>query len=228
MGPRRRSDAVVRPLNFTVRRFAMWPAIYSAVALALAVLAAFLSSKTQMTLGWGFVGIGFLVALIGPSLLLSYAWSQAGLKFRRPTLKRGIEIPWWRDPLQSLRASIVLGAGWVVGCTFGGLAASDATPMLEMHPQDAARRALADGELVKVWNESGEVLLPLHITKVVRPGVVCSEKGAWLRTSHNGQTVSALAPTHKADLAEGACFNDARVEVQRADGASRYPGTAQR
>jgi hypothetical protein len=35
-----------------------------------------------------------------------------------------------------------------------------------------------------------------------------------LRTSSNGQTVSALAPAHKADLANGACFNDARVEVE--------------
>jgi hypothetical protein len=51
----------------------------------------------------------------------------------------------------------------------------------------------------------------------VRSGVVCSEKGAWLRTSSNGQTVSALAPTHKADLAEGACYNDARVEVSAVD-----------
>jgi hypothetical protein len=43
--------------------------------------------------------------------------------------------------------------------------------------------------------------------------VVCSLKGAWLRTSDNGQTVSALAPAHHADLARGACYNDARVEV---------------
>jgi hypothetical protein len=43
--------------------------------------------------------------------------------------------------------------------------------------------------------------------------VVCSLKGAWLRTSDNGQTVSALAPSHYADLCEGACYNDARVEV---------------
>ena len=66
---------------------------------------------------------------------------------------------------------------------------------------------------MKVWNDLGEVYLPLRITAAVRPGVVCSEKGAWLRTSSNRQTVSALAPSHKADLAEGACFNDARVEV---------------
>ncbi len=98
--------------------------------------------------------------------------------------------------------------------TFGGLAVSDPTPVLEMNPDDAARRGLTDGTWVRVWNDLGEVFLPLQITTVVRPGVVCSEKGAWLRTSPNGQTVSALAPTHKADIADGACFNDARVEVQ--------------
>ncbi len=97
--------------------------------------------------------------------------------------------------------------------TFGGLSASDATPVLEMNPADAAARGLLDGSSVRVWNELGEVFLPLRISAAVRPGVVSSDKGAWLRTSSNGQTVSALAPTHKADLAEGACFNDTRVDV---------------
>ena len=99
--------------------------------------------------------------------------------------------------------------------TFGGLVASDSTPVLEMHPSDAAGRDLHDGHWVRVWNDLGEVYLPLRITDAVRPGVVCSEKGAWLRTSSNQQTISALAPLHKADLAEGACYNDARVEVAR-------------
>jgi anaerobic selenocysteine-containing dehydrogenase len=98
--------------------------------------------------------------------------------------------------------------------TFGGLAMSDATPVLEMHPDDAGKRGLTEGAWVRVWNDLGEVLLPLRITTSVRPGVVCSEKGAWLRTSPNGQTVGALTPTHKADIADGACFNDARVDVE--------------
>jgi anaerobic selenocysteine-containing dehydrogenase len=97
--------------------------------------------------------------------------------------------------------------------TFGGLAATGGTPVLEMNPADAAVRGLTDGSSVKVWNDLGDVILPLRITDAVRSGVVSSEKGAWLRTSANGQTVSALAPAHKADLAEGACYNDARVEV---------------
>ena len=97
--------------------------------------------------------------------------------------------------------------------TYGGLSANDAAPVLEMNPADAAARGLVDGAVVRIWNELGEVHLPLLITAAVRPGVISSDKGAWLCTSPNGQTVSALAPTHKADLADGACFNDARVEV---------------
>ncbi|HKZ05208.1 MAG TPA: molybdopterin-dependent oxidoreductase [Methylomirabilota bacterium] len=97
--------------------------------------------------------------------------------------------------------------------TFGGLATNDGTPPLAMHPDDARARGLAEGAMVRVWNDLGEVHLPLRITDAVRPGVVCSLKGAWMRTSDNGQTVSALAPGHHADLAGGACYNDARVDV---------------
>ena len=84
---------------------------------------------------------------------------------------------------------------------------------MEMHPDDAVSRGLSDGQWVRVWNERGEVHLPLVITDAVRPGVIYSEKGAWFRTSDNQQTVSALAPATHADLCEGACFNDTRVEV---------------
>ena len=96
---------------------------------------------------------------------------------------------------------------------FGGLESSGATTPLEMHPGDARARGLESGLWVRVWNEHGEVRLPLEVSEAVRPGCVYASKGAWLRTSDNGQTVSALAPATKADLG-GACFNDARVEVE--------------
>jgi anaerobic selenocysteine-containing dehydrogenase len=98
--------------------------------------------------------------------------------------------------------------------TFGGLRYNDEV-WLDMHPQDAAARRLTDGMMVRVWNDLGEVHLRLRVSEDVRPGVICSLKGAWFRTSDNGQTVSALVPTHYADLCEGACFNDTRVEVDR-------------
>ncbi len=96
--------------------------------------------------------------------------------------------------------------------TFGGLE-TGREEILEMHPADAADRGLEDGELVRVYNDLGEVQLTLRVTDVMRPGVVCAFKGAWMRTSTNGQTISALAPGHVADLCKGACYNDARVDV---------------
>ena len=66
---------------------------------------------------------------------------------------------------------------------------------------------------MRVWNELGEVRLPLKVTDDVPRGVVSSLKGAWFTTTNNLQTVSALAPATHADICEGACYNDARVDV---------------
>lgn len=126
----------------------------------------------------------------------------------------GAPLPTFRPVVSDFPLALITPASdRRTSSTFGGLAANDAAPLLEMHPLDAQARGLRHGAWVKVWNELGEVHLPLGITDAIRPGVVCSEKGAWFKTSRNGQTVSALAPAHKADLAEGACYNDARVEV---------------
>jgi anaerobic selenocysteine-containing dehydrogenase len=101
--------------------------------------------------------------------------------------------------------------------TMGDLADSRAAPPLMMNPHDAAPRGLADGASVKVWNARGAVILPLVVTDAVPPGVVASEKGAWLATSPTGQTISALVSGElRADLAQGACYNDTRVEVAAA------------
>ena len=104
-----------------------------------------------------------------------------------------------------------------ISSTLGDLAASRAAPPLKMNPADAAARNLAAGSDVRVWNDLGAVILPLEITDDVPPGVVASEKGAWLSTSRTGQTISALVSAdQRADLAEGACFNDTPVEVSAA------------
>src|SRR3954471_24016933 len=100
----------------------------------------------------------------------------------------------------------------------GSIGESKQAPPLMMHPEDAATRGLTAGD-VKVWNERGEVILPLQVTDKVSRGVVASEKGAWLSTSRTGQTISALVSADtRADIALGACFNDTRVEVAAATG----------
>jgi anaerobic selenocysteine-containing dehydrogenase len=104
-------------------------------------------------------------------------------------------------------SSTLLGAGGTAG---------EATPLL-MHPRDAAARGLESNTHVRVWNDLGAVVMPLLITDAVAPGVVASEKGAWLATSPTGQTISALVSADdRADLSDGACYNDTAVEVAAA------------
>jgi anaerobic selenocysteine-containing dehydrogenase len=86
-----------------------------------------------------------------------------------------------------------------------------------MHPDDARARGLEGPERVRIWNDLGSVVLRLQVSDAVAPGVVASEKGAWLATSETGQTISALVSADdRADLAQGACFNDTGVEVEAA------------
>ena len=128
--------------------------------------------------------------------------------------KYGEEIPRYNGVVSDFPLTLISpSSNKMITSTFGGLKVNDETPPLEMNPVDAEARGLENGIRVKVYNALGEVFLPLEITSAVRPGVLCSPKGSWFKTTSNKQTVSALAPTTKADLADGACFNDCRVEV---------------
>lgn len=84
---------------------------------------------------------------------------------------------------------------------------------LLMHPEDAASRRLSSDDEIEVFNELGRVTCQLRVTDEMRPGVVLLPKGLWSHQTASGATANALAPDHLTDLAGGACFNDARVEV---------------
>jgi anaerobic selenocysteine-containing dehydrogenase len=98
-----------------------------------------------------------------------------------------------------------------ISSTLGELPRPDVK--LTMHPDDAAARGLADTDLVRVFNDLGEVHCTLAIARVVRPGTVSLPKGLWRRSTRNGFTGTVLVPDALTDLGGGACFNDARVQV---------------
>jgi len=87
---------------------------------------------------------------------------------------------------------------------------------LEIHPEDAASRGIAAGDVIRVWNELGEVRTTARLSADLRPGVVLLPKGLWSHNTLSGTTANALAPDTYTDLGEGACFNDARVQVEKA------------
>jgi len=98
-----------------------------------------------------------------------------------------------------------------INSTLGQLPRPDVK--LLMHPDDAQARGLADGDLVRIFNDLGEVHCPLQVAPAIRPGTVSMPKGLWRRSVRNSTTTTALVPDALTDIAGGACFNDARVQV---------------
>src|SRR5438552_506996 len=91
---------------------------------------------------------------------------------------------------------------------------------LTMHPADAAARQIAEGDTVRVFNELGEVICRTRVSEGIREGVVSLPKGAWRKSSLNSYTATALCPADVNEVGGGACFNDARVEVEKIDSFS--------
>ncbi len=86
---------------------------------------------------------------------------------------------------------------------------------LTLHPEDATARRISVGDTVRVFNALGEVHCRAKVSTDIRPGVVLMPKGAWQKSSRNGFTSTALCPSHVNDVGGGACFNDARVELEK-------------
>jgi anaerobic selenocysteine-containing dehydrogenase len=67
---------------------------------------------------------------------------------------------------------------------------------------------------VRVFNDLGDVQCEASISGEVPAGTVSLPKGLWARSTYNGATANALVPDTLTDIAGGACFNDARVQVE--------------
>ena len=85
---------------------------------------------------------------------------------------------------------------------------------VRLHPDDAHARSIGDGDSVRIFNDLGEVHCDAAVTPEVCSGTLSLPKGLWARSTFNGSTANALVPDSLADLGGGACFNDARVQVE--------------
>jgi anaerobic selenocysteine-containing dehydrogenase len=85
-------------------------------------------------------------------------------------------------------------------------------PTVQMHPADAARRQIADGQMVSVFNDRGAFHARAVVGETVKPGVVVSF-GVWWNRYAGGSNCNATTGTAVTDLGGGATFFDNLVEV---------------
>ncbi len=89
-------------------------------------------------------------------------------------------------------------------------------PLLEMHAQDAAKRGLADGTTVRVFNQRGEYHCKLEVSSRARPGVVHGLGIWWRKLGLDGKNVNELTSQRLTDMGRAPTFYDCLVNVEAA------------
>jgi biotin/methionine sulfoxide reductase len=99
---------------------------------------------------------------------------------------------------------------------------------IRINPQDAARRGLSDGDIVRVFNDRGACLAGVCISDAVRPGVVQLSTGAWFdplepgvpgALDKHGNPNVLTADRGTSALAQGPSAHSCLVEVQAYNGS---------
>ncbi len=145
-----------------------------------------------------------------------------------------------RYPLQLITPS----AHFFLNSSFAhvdGLIAKQGEPFIELNPEDAAARGIADGDWVRVWNDRGECLLRARVDApargfvedvasraeerasasvedAVQPGVAAAESIWWSKLSPVGKGINQLTSQRLTDMGRGATFYTCLVDVEKADG----------
>ncbi|MFC7435944.1 molybdopterin-dependent oxidoreductase [Hydrogenophaga bisanensis] len=86
-------------------------------------------------------------------------------------------------------------------------------PLLEIHADDAHTRGIADGQLVRVFNDRGEYRCKARISERARPGVVNGLGIWWRKLGPSGTNVNEVTSQRLTDLGNGPVFYDCLVEV---------------
>ncbi|MBZ7057575.1 molybdopterin-dependent oxidoreductase [Klebsiella quasipneumoniae] len=106
----------------------------------------------------------------------------------------------WDDPLRSQYPLQLFGFHYKARThsSYGNVDVLQAACRQEVwiNPLDAAKRGIKNGDLVRVFNQRGEVRLPAKVTPRIMPGVSAMGQGAWHDANMAGDRVD-----------HGACMN---------------------
>ncbi len=106
------------------------------------------------------------------------------------------------------------------------LRAIEREPVLEIHPQDAAARGIADGQRVRVFNDRGSYRVRAELSTRARPGVVVGLGIWWRKFGLDGTNVNELTSQKLTDLGNGPVFYDCLVQVEADAAAAAAPQPA--
>jgi len=88
-----------------------------------------------------------------------------------------------------------------------------------LHPEEARRRGLSDGDHVVLSNEVGALTVAVTVSEVPQPGVCVVYKGRWPSAEPGRANVNVLHRGGKADLGGSTAVHSLEVALTRAEAA---------
>lgn len=95
------------------------------------------------------------------------------------------------------------------------IAARSGPPRLHLHPDDAGRLGIGDGDAVEVANELGALTLAARLDDAVLPGTVLAYKGRWPSLERTAHNVNVLHRAQAADMGESTAVHSTVVALRR-------------
>lgn len=96
-----------------------------------------------------------------------------------------------------------------------------------IHPQDAKTRGLKNGDVARVYNDRGQILVGIKITEVIRPGVIRINEGGWYDPAsprqektlcRYGDVNNLTTGIATSKLAQANCGHTAVVDIEKYTG----------
>jgi anaerobic selenocysteine-containing dehydrogenase len=151
--------------------------------------------------------------------------------YKEELVPHGAQLPVYHEPIEASRHNpavqqfpltlLFSHSPYRIHSTFANMPMIkklEPEPILEIHPVDAAARGMAEGDMVRVYNDRGTVTLRSRLNADLRPGVVVLPEGHWVKDFRSGDPYGL---THElvSTTSENYAFYDTLVEAERVSSA---------
>lgn len=96
--------------------------------------------------------------------------------------------------------------------------AVDSPPHVTISDSDARDKKLKNGDCVRIYNETQELIMPVKIDGSLRPGCIVLYNGYW---NYNEGGPNTFSRGKETDMGHGAAFHDTKVGMQKFSGKKR-------
>jgi anaerobic selenocysteine-containing dehydrogenase len=93
---------------------------------------------------------------------------------------------------------------------------TEGEPHLDIHPDDAALRGIASGDLVRIFNQRGSFVAKARVTGKARQGLVVGLSIWWKKFASDGKNANEVTSQRLTDMGNAPTFYDVLVQVEKA------------